>query len=135
MVSLLILSISIMGVARLFIFSNQHSLSGNKELVAASLIQEIREKILSETFDDIPSIFDGVDTNYDENIPVPCQAWAAHLAAQLGQDGRGRIEILEPGEEAAILDRMVGVVITISWPERGETNDLVMRFALSKVGQ
>ncbi|MBU1698858.1 MAG: prepilin-type N-terminal cleavage/methylation domain-containing protein, partial [Candidatus Eisenbacteria bacterium] len=42
MVSLLILSISIMGVARLFIFSNQHSLSGNKELVAASLIQEIR---------------------------------------------------------------------------------------------
>jgi hypothetical protein len=135
MVSLLILSIGILGIARIFIFSNQHSISGNKELAASSLIQEIREKILSETFDDIPSIFDGVDTQYPEEVPMPCEAWAGHLQDQLSGAGRGRIDIISSGEDPEILDRMIGVVITINWPEQGEVRELSMRFALSKVGQ
>jgi len=135
MVALMILSIGIMGIARLFVFSNQHALSGGNELEAVSLMQEIREKILSETFEDVPSIFDGVDTYYDEQIPVPCQDWAYHLESQLGSEGRGQIDIINPGEESEILTNMIGVAITISWPEKGQTHDISMRFAISKVGQ
>jgi prepilin-type N-terminal cleavage/methylation domain-containing protein len=135
MVSLVVLAIGIMGVAKLFIFSNHHSLYGNKELVAATLVQEIREKILSETFDDIPAVFDGVDTDLPPSITAPCQAWADHLGIQLGDEGRGVLDIILPGEDPEIYDRMFGVVITVYWPEAGDTKDLTMRFALSKVGQ
>ncbi|MBD3334670.1 MAG: prepilin-type N-terminal cleavage/methylation domain-containing protein [Candidatus Eisenbacteria bacterium] len=135
MVALVILAVGIMGIARLFIFSNHHALSSRKELVAESLIQEIREKVLSETFDDIPSIFDGVDTDYPGTITAPCQSWANHLADQLGDTGRGRINVDTDQEDAEVLDGMLGISFIITWLEEGQERDLQMRFLLTKVGQ
>jgi prepilin-type N-terminal cleavage/methylation domain-containing protein len=135
LVGLVILAIGIMGIVRLFVFSNEHVIQGRKELVAASLVQEIREKILSETFEDIPSIFDGVDTDIPETVTQPCQAWAQHLAEQLGPGGRGRLDVILPGEDPAIYDNMLGIVIEVSWPAQGQTRSLTMHFALTKVGQ
>jgi hypothetical protein len=134
LVSLVILSVGIMGVAQLFNISSAHTMSGDKELAAASLVQEMREKILSETFDDVPSIFDGVDTAVENSVTEPCQAWAQHITDHLGVEGRGQIDVLEPDDDPEVLYGMLGAVITVSWPEQGETRDLTLRFVTTKIG-
>lgn len=139
LVALVVFAIGVLGVARLFIFSNHHALAGNKELVASSLAQEIREKILSVDHQDVQTIFHGVDTDVPTTIPPECQVWATHLAEQL-PSGRGQISVETshfgggPMTEDSS-GRMLGVIITISWEDRGETDDLTMNFALCRVGQ
>jgi prepilin-type N-terminal cleavage/methylation domain-containing protein len=140
LVALIVFAIGVLGVARLFIFSNHHALAGNKELVAASLTQEIREKIMSVDYEDVEGIFHGVDTDIPSSIPPECDIWAYHLSEQL-PSGRGQIFIETTGDFGGghmgedNTGRMLGVIITISWDDRGEVDDLMMNFALCKVGQ
>lgn len=140
LVALIVFAIGVLGVARLFIFSNHHALASNKELVAASLMQEIREKILSVDFQKVPDTFHGVDTDVPGSIPTECQVWADNLSEQL-PSGRGQISIDTVGNfggghmDEDNTGRMLGVIITISWEDRGDADDLTMNFALCKVGQ
>jgi prepilin-type N-terminal cleavage/methylation domain-containing protein len=134
MVALFILSIGILSVARLFIFSQRHAFHGRTETQATALAEEIREKILSENFDDLVSIFDGVDTSVPGTVTIPCQPWAAHLANGLGQGGRGRIQVLRPFEDPEIVDGMLTVEIEISWDESGQERTLPLRFSVAQMG-
>jgi prepilin-type N-terminal cleavage/methylation domain-containing protein len=134
LVALFILSIGILSVARLFIFSQHHAFHGRTETQATALAEEIREKILSENFDDLVSIFDGVDTSVPGTVTLPCQPWAGHLAAGLGMGGRGRIQVLRPFEDPEIVDGMLTITIEISWDESGQARSLPLRFSVAQMG-
>ncbi|MFH1145242.1 MAG: prepilin-type N-terminal cleavage/methylation domain-containing protein [Candidatus Eisenbacteria bacterium] len=132
--SLVILSVGILGVGRLMIFSQRHAYHGRSETSAVTLAEEIREKILSESFNDLVSIFDGVDTTMPATVTLPCSPWATHLAAQLGPSGSGRISVLEPGEDADIVAGMVTVLVEVSWDQDGVTKTVPVRFSISRMG-
>jgi prepilin-type N-terminal cleavage/methylation domain-containing protein len=134
LVALFILSIGILSVARLFIFSQHHAFHGRTETQATALAEEIREKILSENFDDLVSIFDGVDTSVPGTVTLPCQPWAHHLAAGLGTGGRGQIQVLRPFEDPEIVDGMLTVTVEISWDESGQARSLPLRFSVAQMG-
>jgi prepilin-type N-terminal cleavage/methylation domain-containing protein len=135
LVALAILGVGILSVGRLFIFAQHHASFGREETMAVALAQEIREKILSDNFDDLKTIFDGIDTDDPGSITTPCAIWADHVAASLGAaSGRGTVQVMDHNEDPAITEGMVTALITISWLEEGHTQDVVMRFSVSKMG-
>ncbi len=135
MVALVIMAVGILAVGRMFIFSKDHAAYGRQETMAVALAEEIREKIMSDNFDDLITIFDGVDTDNPGSLTTPCQTWAQHLQANLGGvGGRGRIQVLDETEDPEIVAGMVTVVITIAWEEAGQTEAVDMRFSISKMG-
>ncbi len=135
MVALVIMAVGILAVGRMFIFSKDHASYGRQETMAVALAEEIREKIMSDNFDDLKTIFDGIDTNSPSSLTTPCQTWANHLEENLGGvEGRGQVEVLDETEDPEIVAGMVTVVITISWMEGGHTETVDMRFSISKMG-
>ena len=134
LVALTFLAVGIMSVGRLIVFAQKHAAYGRAETMAVSLAEEIREKILSDNFDDLKTIFDGVDTADPSTLTTPCEDWANHLAADLGPSGRGTISILDHTQDPEIFEGMLTVVIDISWEEDGETKHVGMRFSISKMG-
>jgi prepilin-type N-terminal cleavage/methylation domain-containing protein len=134
LVALSILSTGILSVAQLFIFSQRHAHDGRIETQATALAEEIREKVMSENFDDLVSIFDGVDTSSPSSVTLPCQEWAAHLDARLGPEGRGRVEVLGPAEDVEIVTGMLTIVVTVSWQESGQERSLPLRFSVAQIG-
>lgn len=134
LVALSILSTGILSVAQLFIFSQRHAHGGRSETQATALAEEIREKVMSENFDDLVSIFDGVDTNVPSSITLPCQEWATHLEDRLGTEARGQLQVLEPFEDPEIVTGMLTVVVTVSWQESGQARSLPLRFSVAQIG-
>jgi len=134
LVALLMLSIGLLGVGRLLIFSQHHAYHGRSETTAVTLAEEIREKILSEEFPDLVSMFDGVDTSQPSTVTLPCAPWAAHVAAQLGPTGKGSIEVLEPAEDPEITTGMITVVVSVSWDQDGMTKSVPLRFSTCRMG-
>jgi prepilin-type N-terminal cleavage/methylation domain-containing protein len=135
MVALVIMAVGILSVGRLFIFSKDHAAYGRQETRAVALAEEIREKIMSDNFDDLITIFDGVDTDNPGSLTTPCQTWAQHLDDNLGGvGGRGRIQVLDETQDPEIVAGMVTVIITITWEEAGRTETVDMRFSISKMG-
>ncbi|MCK4412424.1 MAG: prepilin-type N-terminal cleavage/methylation domain-containing protein [Candidatus Eisenbacteria sp.] len=134
MVSLVLLAVGLLAVGQLLIFSQQHAYHGRSETTAVSLAGEIREKILSENFGDLPAIFDGVDTSVPGTVPTTCQPWADHLAAELGPSGIGRLQVYGPGEDPEITSGMYSVAIEVAWEQSGKTKAVNLRFATSRMG-
>lgn len=134
MVALVILAVGILSAGSLFVFSQRHAFSGRTETMAACLAEEIREKILSENFEDIQTIFDGVDTKYPETVTLPCQDWANHLTQGLGPSGRGILQVMHDDEDPDITDGMLSLVIDVSWQEGNQRPEVVLRFAISQMG-
>jgi len=134
LVTLVILSIGIISVGRLFIFANHHARYGRTETIAVSLTNEIREKMLSDNYDDLITIFDDVDTDQPGSITTSCVEWRNHLQAELGSSGRGEITVLDHTEDAEIVDGMVTAMIKVTWQESGKNRELTTRFAISKMG-
>ncbi len=134
LVALLMLSIGLLSVGRMFVFSTRHAYYGRSETIATTLAEEIREKILSENFDDIVTIFDGVDTDVPETVTTPCQEWKAHLDAGLGPHGRGRIAVHTSAEDPEIVNGMWSVAITIDWAEGAQQRSVTLHFAVSQMG-
>jgi prepilin-type N-terminal cleavage/methylation domain-containing protein len=134
LVTLVILSIGLLSVGKMFIFSNQHAFYGRCETMAVSLTSEIREKILSDNFDDIKSVFDDVDTNQDGTVNLTCREWADHLEAEMGSSGQGLIQVYDELEDAEITAGMVTIEIEIKWQESGKNRSLKTRFSVSKMG-
>lgn len=133
MVAVFLLTIGLLGVSQVFSVSSRHTMNSRKETVANSLAQEIREKIMSETFADVQSIFDGIDTN-SETIAGPAQDWAGHVVDRLGIGARGQVDVQTPDERADLEDGMLAVVITLSWYEGTALIDLPFEFAIAKIG-
>ena len=133
MVAVFLLTIGLLGVSQVFTVSSRHTMNSRKETVANSLAQEIREKIMSETFADVHSIFDGIDTN-SGTIAGPAQDWADHVIDRLGIGARGQVDIQLPAERADLEDGMLAVVITLSWYEGETLIDLPFEFAIAKIG-
>jgi hypothetical protein len=133
MVAVFLLTIGLLGISQVFSVSSQHTMNSRKETVANSLAQEIREKIMSETFADVQSIFDGIDTN-SETIPGPAQDWAGHVRDRLGIGARGQVDVQTPNERADLEDGMLAVVITLTWYEGTNTVELPFEFAIAKIG-
>jgi prepilin-type N-terminal cleavage/methylation domain-containing protein len=135
MIALVIMAVGILSVGRMFIFAKDHAAYGRQETRAVALAEEIREKIMSDNFDDLITIFDGVDTDNPSSLTTPCQTWAQHLEDNLGGvSGRGQIQVLDETQDPEIVAGMVTVVLTISWQEAGKTEAVDMRFSVSKMG-
>lgn len=133
MVAVFLLSIGLLGLSQVFSVSSRHTMNSRKETVANSLAQEIREKIMSETFDDVHSIFDAIDTN-SETLPGPAQDWGSHVVDRLGIGARGQVDVQTPEERADLEDGMLAVVITLSWYEGENLIELPFEFAIAKIG-
>ena len=134
MVSLVIIAVGILSLGRLFILSQRHAYYGRAETMAVSLATEIREKILSDNFDDVKSIFDDVDTSIEGTVTLPCAMWAQHVTDELGTTGRGEIQVYDETEDAEIVAGMVTVLITIFWTEAAVEKSVDVRFSVSKMG-
>ena len=134
MVAVFMLSVGLLGIAQVFTVSNRHTANSRRETVANSLAQEIREKIMSETFADVESIFDTIDTDNYGMIPDPAQVWADHVIDRLGVGARGQVDVYNPTERNTLQEGMLAVVITMSWNEGGSTIDMPLEFLLARIG-
>ncbi|MBD3235707.1 MAG: prepilin-type N-terminal cleavage/methylation domain-containing protein [Candidatus Eisenbacteria bacterium] len=134
MVAMIIMAVGLLSAGSLFVFSQRHALHGRTETIAVCLAEEIREKILSENFDDLKTMFDNVDTDIPESLTLPCTDWATHVHEGLGPSGRGAVQVLDETEDPEITSGMRTVVVVISWDERGETAEVSLRFSVSQVG-
>ena len=134
MVALVMLSIGILAVGRLLIFSQRHSAQGRRETIAVTLAEEMREKILCGKFIDLVANFDNVDTRLPATVTLGCQEWATHVNEQLGAGAAGTIQILQPAEDAEIVDGMMTALIQVSWFQDGETRTVPVRFSICRMG-
>jgi prepilin-type N-terminal cleavage/methylation domain-containing protein len=134
MVAVFLLAVGVLAISQVFAVSNRHTSNARLETEANSLVQEIREKVLSETFDDIESIFDGIDTDNPGGIPTPAQDWADHVIARLGPGARGRVDITPSAEAPELPDGMVRVEILLNWYQGSELIELPMEFLVAKIG-
>lgn len=132
LVTVMILSIGIMGVAQVLAVAERHTAHARDETKAISLAQEIREKVMCENFDDVYSIFNGIDTDSPGSVPTVAHDWMNHIHGQLGPTGRGTVVVTTPDNDAGIAHGMRGIVVMISWNERGRTVSVPMRFAIAK---
>jgi prepilin-type N-terminal cleavage/methylation domain-containing protein len=132
MIALVLLTVGVMATAQVFAVANQHTSHAREETAGVCLAQEIREKIMSEAFDDIRSIFNGIDTNVPASVPTPAATWAAHVASELGPRGRGRVSVSTPTQDATIPNGMIAVTVTMSWREGARTVLLPLRFNVAK---
>lgn len=131
-IAVLLLSIGLLGLIQVFAVSDRHTAYAREETVATSLAQEIREKIMSESFSDIVSIFDGVDTSDPSTVTLPAHDWAEHVAQHLGPTGRGVIQVDTPAENPSLPIGLLEVTVRISWHERGRQVELPLRFAVAR---
>lgn len=134
MIAVFLMVIGILGISQVFAISNRHTSNARLETVANSLIQEIREKVMSENFDDIYSIFNGIDTDVIDTIPVPATDWAGHVEDRLGAEGRGQVSIVRPEDDPSLPNGMVRVSITMSWYEGSALVQFPMEFLVAKIG-
>jgi len=134
MVALIIFSIGILSVGQLSITARRHSSYGREETMAVSLAQEIKEKIFSENFDDVKSIFDDVDTSDPETINDSCDDWANHVADMFGTNGYGTIDVVDSSEDASLPDDFYQVRVDIVWTSGPNTHQVPMIWMMSKVG-
>lgn len=134
MISVFLLVIGVLGISQVFALSNRHTSNARLETEANNLVQEIREKIMSETFDDIDSIFDGVDTDDEDSIPIPAQDWSEHVIERLGPGARGRISVTPSEDDPDLPDGLVRVQIRVNWYEAGSLVELPMEFLVAKIG-
>lgn len=132
MIALVLLSVGVMATAQVFAVANLHTSHAREETAAVCLAQEVREKIMSEAFTDIHSIFDNIDTNVPASVPTTAATWAAHVAAELGSQGRGQVSVRTPADDGSIPNGMIAVTVTMSWREGGQTVLLPLRFNVAK---
>jgi Tfp pilus assembly protein PilV len=132
MIALVLLSVGVMATAQVFAVANRHTAHAREETAGVCLSQEIREKIMSEAFADIHSIFDNIDTNVPATVPTTAATWAAHVAAELGPRGRGQVSVRTPADDATIPNGMIAVTVTVSWREGSRTVTLPLRFNVAK---
>jgi len=134
MIALVILAVGILGVGQIFAVSGRNAAMGRAETTAVSLAREIQEKIMSESVDQVPMVFDGVDTTEPSTVTLPCEEWAAHISEQLGPGASGRLDVFDSDSDEEILPGMFSVLVRISWPSRGDTLTLPLRFAITDIG-
>ena len=134
MVAMMFMSVGILAMAQVFRVAERHTGHARMETTAVALSQEIREKIMSESYADIASIFDGIDTDDPGSVPLPAQEWAAHLAAELGASGRGTIEVTTGADDPSLGTGLLDVLITMSWREGDRPISLPLRFLVAKIG-
>jgi len=132
LVTVMILGVGIMGVAQVLAVAERHTSHARDETRAISLAQEIREKVMCENFDDVYSIFNGIDSDNPGSVPTVAQDWVNHIHSQLGPTGRGTVLVTTPDTDADLANGMRGITVTISWNERGRTVSVPMRFAIAK---
>ena len=134
LIAVTILSIGIISVGQIFAISSRNATFGRTETMAVGLAREIQEKIMSESFDDVISVFDNVDTDNPGTLTNPCVIWGDHLRDQLGPNGRGTIQIQTAEEDAEILAGMLSVEVEISWKVGGQSFRVPLNFAMAKIG-
>ena len=134
MVALMVLVVGILGVGQIFAVSSRSAAMARTETTAVSLVREIEEKILSEDVEQVATIFDGVDTADPGSVTLPCQTWAAHIAGQLGENGRGRITVFDADSDLTLLPGMFSVLVEVSWLSQGDTLTVPIRFAITDIG-
>jgi prepilin-type N-terminal cleavage/methylation domain-containing protein len=134
LVAVTLLAVGILSVGQIFAVSTRNASYGRTETTAVSLAREIQEKILSESVDQVKTMFNGVDTDNPGTVTVPCTVWAANLASQLGPHGRGQIWVRDSTEDAELLPGMFSVEIQVSWVRDGETLTVPLHFAITEIG-
>jgi type IV pilus assembly protein PilV len=134
LIALMFLSVGILAMAQVFAVAQRHAAHSREETVAVTLISEIREKIMSETFDDVQSVFDGVDTQAPSSISLPASEWADHLSERLGSGARGRIYVNTDNEDPNLPHGLLDVRIDVSWREESHTITFPTRFYIAKMG-
>jgi len=134
LIAVVVLSVGILAVGQIFAVSSRSASLAKTETTAVCLAREIQEKILSESVDQVQSMFHGVDTADGGTVTTPCLDWADHLAAQLGPTGRGRITVLDSAQDPELLDGMYSVQIEITWLHDGDTLSAPVRFAITNIG-
>lgn len=128
----MLLAVGVMATAQVFAVASKHTTHAREESAAVCLAQEIREKIMSEAFADIASIFDDIDTKVPATVPTTAATWAGHVASELGPQGRGQVSVLTPTDDATIPNGMVAVAVTMTWTEGSRTVTLPLRFNVAK---
>lgn len=133
LLAILMLSVGIMGVARVFVVADKHAAYAREETTASYLAQELREKIMCQEFNNIYSVFNGIDTDIPNTVPAPASEWAQHLHSRLGATGRGTVVVTTPVQDHSLPNGMVGVTLTIHWKEGSQWVSLPLRFNVAKI--
>lgn len=134
MIATFLITVGILATSQVFVVADRHVSYSQQETTATALAQEIQEKIMSETFSDIATIFDGIDTNDPDTVPLPAADWAAHVTERLPAGGRGVVEVVTAAQDETLPYGSVAVTITISWYEGTTELEMPLRFSVAKIG-
>lgn len=134
MIAVMLLGVGVLALAQVFSVANQHTSFAREQTIATRLAEEIREKVMSEPYDNVYAAFNGVDTDNPSSVPEQAQEWAEHLADELGTYGRGQVEVVTPDTDPSLIHGMLGVTVTISWREASGVVTLPVHFAIAKTG-
>ncbi|MCC7143491.1 MAG: prepilin-type N-terminal cleavage/methylation domain-containing protein [Candidatus Eisenbacteria bacterium] len=134
MIATFLITVGILATSQVFVVADRHVSYSQQETTATALAQEIQEKIMSETFSDIATIFDGIDTNDPDSVPLPASDWATHVTERLPAGGRGVVEVVTPAQDETLPYGSVAVTITISWYEGTTEVEMPLRFSVAKIG-
>jgi len=133
-VAVTIRAIGIGSIGQIFAISSRNATYGRTETMAVGLAREIKEKIMCENFDDVTSVFHGVDTDNAGSVTRPCEMWAAHLDEQLGVNARGTITVRDSNEDAQLREGMLGILVEITWKADAETYRFPLNFTMTTIG-
>lgn len=130
----MLLTVGVMATAQMLVVTSRHTSYARDETLAVSLAQEIREKVMSESFADLVSMFNGADTDVAGTISLPAAEWAQHVHDNLGPTARGEVSVDTPLEDPAIPNGMVRVSIRISWQQGDRLITVPLSFHVARTG-
>lgn len=134
MIATFLLSMGVLATAQMFTVADRHSAYSRQETLAIALAREIQEKIMSESFDTVRSVFDDTDTRQDDTIRDPCLDWQTHVQEQLGDLGYGTIQVVTPDDDESLEYGSVAVTVTMAWYEGASIVEMPLRFTIAKIG-
>jgi len=134
MVALIVFTVGILSVGQLSITSKRHATYARDETKAVALAQEIKERMFSEVFDDVKSIFDNTDTADTATLNDSTDEWAAHVGDMFGSQGRGEIQVFDRFDDASLPDGMYRVEVLVSWTSGTQSHELPLTWLMTKMG-
>ena len=135
LVAMVLLSIGFLAMGNMFVASIEHSKQGRHDMIALNSASEILERIRAVPFDDVYSLFNGVDTSDSTTVPSEARNWASHVKKQLGPTGKVVIHVYKKGDKPDLSSiGLMEVEILTSWTERARERTVRTSTYLVRMG-
>ncbi len=135
MVAMVLLSVGFLAMGHLMLASIEHSKQGRHDMIALNTASEIIERIRAVPFDDVFSLFNGLDTSDSLSVPPEAREWVNHVRSQLGPTAYSVVHIYRTGDKPDLdAPGLMEVEVLTSWVERARQRTMKTSTYLVRMG-